>query len=226
MKHFNFLISIRFLQIILCWFFYLKTWKQWPKNYKKLNFLKFWYYLYNFTCRILIQWKFSGFRSGKKSLDPIRSRYTTLNVWAWPAGNFLSLGLSFSPSTSKGLNFLYNGTPTNYIGFWPSNFGAYQVKQSSWTSGFDSGISYEWPGFNSRGTPLGILGLLLAGSHTTTVVTPTWFEIINLSRACTSGYALCRYLTGYCQATPLSQAGTICTLIGWIQKKIRTFPIK
>ena len=28
---------------------------------------------------------------------------------------------------------------------------AYELKQSSWTSGFDSGISCEWPGFNPRG---------------------------------------------------------------------------
>jgi len=36
-----------------------------------------------------------------------------------------------------------------------------KLKQSSWTSGFDSGISCEWPGFNPRGKPLGISGSIV-----------------------------------------------------------------
>ena len=38
---------------------------------------------------------------------------------------------------------------------------ANKLKQSSWTSGFDSGISCEWPGFNPRGKPLGISGSIV-----------------------------------------------------------------
>ena len=49
---------------------------------------------------------------------------------------------------------------------------AFQLKQSSWTSGFDSGFPHERPALNPWGHRQEYLGVLMAGSYAATVVTP------------------------------------------------------
>ena len=77
---FFFFLSIRFMQIFLCKFFYLKEWKNSPENLKS-TILKILYFFTQLPIhsldRIWIRWNFSG--SGKKGPDQTGSGSTTLN---------------------------------------------------------------------------------------------------------------------------------------------------